>query len=60
MLNPELFFRVSRQYIIQFKSISKIDIFSKSRIRIVTVPPSGDEIMVSSARTSEFRQWLDK
>jgi DNA-binding LytR/AlgR family response regulator len=60
MLNPELFFRVSRQYIIQFKSISKIDIFSKSRIRIETLPPSGDEIMVSSARTSEFRQWLDK
>jgi DNA-binding LytR/AlgR family response regulator len=60
MLNPELFFRVSRQYIIQFKSISKIDIFSKSRIRIETIPPSADEIMVSSARTSEFRQWLDK
>jgi len=60
ILNPELFFRVSRKYIIQFKSISKIDIFSKSRIRIKTVPSSEDEIMVSSARTSEFRQWLDK
>jgi DNA-binding LytR/AlgR family response regulator len=60
MLNPDFFFRVNRQFIVQFKFISKIDILSKSRIRMETNPKSADEIMVSSARTSEFRQWLDK
>jgi DNA-binding LytR/AlgR family response regulator len=60
MLNPEHFFRVNRQFIVQFKSISKIDILSKSRIKLETSPPSGEEILVSSARTAEFRQWLDK
>jgi DNA-binding LytR/AlgR family response regulator len=60
MLNPELFFRVNRQFIVQLKSISKIDILSKSRIKLQTNPSSTEEIMVSSARTSEFRQWLDK
>ena len=60
MLNPEVFFRVSRQFIVQFGSITKIDILSKSRIRLETNPSSGEEIMVSSARTAEFRQWLDK
>lgn len=60
MLNPELFFRVNRQFIVQLKSISKIDILSKSRIKLQTTPSSPEEIMVSSARTSEFRQWLDK
>jgi DNA-binding LytR/AlgR family response regulator len=60
IVDPELFFRVSRQYIVNFRSICKIDIFSKSRIRIETNPLSEDEIMVSSARTAEFRQWLDK
>jgi DNA-binding LytR/AlgR family response regulator len=60
MLNPEIFFRVNRQYIVQYKNINKIDILSKSRIRIETNPLAAEELMVSSARTSDFRLWLDK
>jgi two-component system, LytTR family, response regulator LytT len=60
IINPEKFFRVNRQYIVNYSSFAKIDILSKSRIRIVTNPPAGEEIMISSARTSEFRLWLDK
>jgi two-component system, LytTR family, response regulator LytT len=60
MLNPEHFFRINRQHLVSFKSIAKIDILSKSRIKIETNPPSDEEILVSSARTSDFRQWLDK
>jgi two-component system, LytTR family, response regulator LytT len=60
MLSPEIFFRVNRQYIVQYRSINKIDILSKSRIRIETNPPAEDEILISSARTSDFRQWLDR
>jgi len=60
MVNPELFFRISRQFIVCFRNIARIDILSKSRIRIETNPHSDDEMLVSSARTSEFRHWLDK
>jgi two-component system, LytTR family, response regulator LytT len=60
MLNPDLFFRVNRQYIVQYKSIDRIDIMSKSRIKITTIPPSDEEILISTARTSEFRIWLER
>lgn len=60
MLNPDLFFRINRQYIVQYKSIDRIDILSKSRIRITTNPPADEEILVSSARTSDFRGWLER
>jgi DNA-binding LytR/AlgR family response regulator len=60
LINSEIFFRVNRQYIVNYRSFSKIDILSKSRIRIVTKPPAGEEIMISSARTSDFRSWLDR
>lgn len=60
LLDPDLFFRVNRQYIVQYRSISGIDILSKSRIRIATNPPPDHEILVSSARTSEFRSWLGR
>lgn len=60
LVNPDLFFRINRQYIVQYKSIDKIDILSKSRIRISTSPPADEEILVSIARTSEFRSWLER
>ncbi len=59
-VNPDLFFRVNRQYIVQYKSIDKIDLLSKSRIRISTSPPADEEILVSTARTSDFRSWLER
>jgi two-component system, LytTR family, response regulator LytT len=60
IVNPELFFRVNRQFIVQYKSISRIDILSKSRIRIATNPTFEEEILISTARTAEFRNWLDR
>jgi two-component system, LytTR family, response regulator LytT len=60
ILNPELFFRVNRQYIVQYRCIVKINILSKSRILIETLPPADEEILVSTARTAEFRSWLDR
>jgi DNA-binding LytR/AlgR family response regulator len=60
MVDPESFFRINRQFIVRNTNISKIEILSKSRIRIETLPPADEEIMVSSARTSEFRSWLEK
>jgi two-component system, LytTR family, response regulator LytT len=60
LLNPEIFFRINRQYIANFNCINKIDILSKSRIRIETNPPSGEEILVSTSKTSEFRSWLER
>jgi DNA-binding LytR/AlgR family response regulator len=60
ILDPEMFFRVNRQYIISYKSIIKIDILSKSRIRLTISPSSGEEILISSSRTSDFRIWLDR
>jgi DNA-binding LytR/AlgR family response regulator len=60
ILNPEIFFRVNRQYIVQYKTIIRIDILSKSRIKINTVPLSDEEILISAARTSDFRKWLER
>jgi len=60
LLNPESFFRVNRQCIVQYKHIDRIDLLSKSRIKITTNPLFEEEILVSSARTSEFRNWLER
>ncbi len=61
LLDPELFFRINRQVIIQYSSIEKIHILSRSRVKLETNPPaSQDDMLVSSARTHAFRLWLDR
>ena len=54
-LNPALFFRANRQYIVSHKAIKDISIWFGSKISInlyVNVP---DKIIVSKARVSEFK-----
>lgn len=60
LLEPEQFFRINRQFIISSSSIDKIFILSKSRIKLILQPNTKEEILVSNARTHEFREWLDK
>jgi len=60
ILSAKDFFRANRQFIIQHKSIKKINVFSKSRIKIEIEPDFSEDIYISNARTHEFRLWLDK
>ncbi len=56
-LNPALFFRANRQYIVSHNAIKDISIWFGSKISInlyVNVP---DKIIVSKARVSEFKTW---
>ena len=60
MLSPKEFFRVNRQYLVSLNAIKKINVLSKSRMKIILEPLSSDEVFVSNARAHEFRVWLDK
>lgn len=60
LLSPVDFYRINRQYIVAFSSIKKIQLLSKSRIKLHLEPSTTDEILVSTARTHDFREWLDR
>jgi DNA-binding LytR/AlgR family response regulator len=60
VLDPSLFFRISRQYTVNYHSIDRINILSKSRVALHTKPPTKEPLLVSTARTHQFRQWLDR
>jgi two-component system, LytTR family, response regulator LytT len=60
LLDPEVFFRVNRQYIVRFQAIAKMSVLSASRIKLELIPKTEEMVMVSSARTHAFRGWLDK
>lgn len=58
ILDPALFFRVNRQFIIYIKAIGNMQSYSKSRIKLTLIPHSLIETIVSSERSAEFKEWL--
>ncbi len=58
ILNPHLFFRISRTYIIQKEHIMGWTICSKGRIEVSMNVDTPFHLFVSQSRTSEFKAWL--
>ena len=58
LLDPEVFFRANRQFIISRTAIKDIDIWFNSRLSVnlrIAVP---EKILISKARISEFKKWF--
>ena len=59
MLDPKIFFRISRSYIVSINSIENISKYLSTRLKLQIVPHTDDEVVVSRSRTSDFLEWLD-
>lgn len=59
MLDPKIFFRISRSYIVSINSIENISKHLGTRLKLQLNPRSEDEVVVSRSRTSDFLEWLD-
>lgn len=60
LVDPDQFFRINRQYIVSSTTIDKMVLLSKSRIKLHLKAATTEEILVSSARTHEFKEWMDR
>jgi two-component system response regulator LytT len=59
LLDPAVFFRINRQFIIHVAAIKEMHPYSKSRVKVDLDPPTTDlETVVSAERSAEFKQWL--
>ncbi|MDP5092383.1 MAG: LytTR family transcriptional regulator DNA-binding domain-containing protein [Polaribacter sp.] len=59
-LNPSLFFRANRQFIISISAIDKILKYGNSQLKIVLSSKTSEDIIISKNKASEFKQWLNK
>jgi two-component system LytT family response regulator len=57
-LDPERFIRLNRQLIVHIHSIKELLAYSKSRVKVILEPPYGEDAIVSSERSAEFKRWL--
>ncbi len=58
MIDPHLFFRINRQYLISLASIAEMRTYSKARVIISLQPDCKEQPVVSSERAALFKQWL--
>jgi two-component system, LytTR family, response regulator LytT len=60
ILDPSLFFRINRQFIVNIEAIENMHMVSKSRIKVELKPKPDDDAIVSYNNMQEFKQWLNR
>lgn len=59
MLQPDLFFRANRQFIINRRAIVNIEHYFSRRLVVRLTIPSPENIIISKVRSVEFLQWVE-
>jgi two-component system LytT family response regulator len=60
LVDPRLFFRINRKFIISINAVKDIIAYSNSRLRIVLNNAPEEEAIVSREKVKDFKIWLDR
>lgn len=58
MLDPSLFFRVNRAFLVSIKAIEQVYPYYGNRLKLLVSPPAEKDIIVSRDRVAGFRVWM--
>lgn len=58
-INPKLFFRVNRQYIVQRKAIKDLKLYFNGKLILNVNPPAKEQIIISKAKAPVLKAWLN-
>jgi two-component system LytT family response regulator len=59
ILDPHLFFRLNRTFILNINSIKDVIVYSNSRLKILLHQEFDKEIIVSREKVADFKEWFD-
>jgi len=57
-LDPAVFFRISRKFIIPMQAVKEIVLYSNSRLKVILPTFKDDEVIVSREKVSDFKAWI--
>lgn len=60
LLDPQQFFRASRQYLVGFTAISAVLTHFKGKLKLELAPKARHEVFVSGDRMTDFKDWLGR
>jgi two-component system, LytTR family, response regulator len=59
IVDPHLFFRLNRTFIVNINAIKDVIVYSNSRLKIILNQEFDKEIIVSREKVGEFKEWFD-
>ncbi|MCU4165866.1 LytR/AlgR family response regulator transcription factor [Carboxylicivirga caseinilyticus] len=59
LLDPDMFFRINRQYIIKHSAIEDIMAYSQSRLKVRLKNCDDEKILISRDKVGSFKEWLE-
>ncbi|GEN77223.1 LytR/AlgR family response regulator transcription factor [Chryseobacterium hagamense] len=59
-LDPAVFFRANRQFIINRNAVETVEYFFNGRLLVTVTPLPDEKVLVSKAKATMFRKWLDQ
>jgi len=59
-LDPSLFYRANRQFILRREAIVTIKLHFNSKLLVEVLPPCSERIIVSKAKASDFKSWVGR
>lgn len=59
-LNPESFFKVNRQIIINIDAIKRVHSYFNGKLKLETQPPHAEGIVIGKDKAASFKRWLDR
>jgi DNA-binding LytR/AlgR family response regulator len=59
-LDPVIFYRVNRQFILSIHSIEKIFNFGQQKLKVTIKPATDKDIFVSKLKATSFKDWLNR
>ncbi|AYB33134.1 LytR/AlgR family response regulator transcription factor [Chryseolinea soli] len=60
VLSPKQFFRVNRQYLINFGAVKEVEHYFARKLFVRLVIPSPDKLLIGKEKTSAFLGWLEE
>lgn len=60
MVNPEQFFRINRNFLVNINYIEEIISYSSSRLKLKLKSETSSDLIVSRDKVSEFKRWMDR
>jgi two-component system, LytTR family, response regulator len=57
-LDPSMFYRVNRKYLVHLNAIKKIKTFPKSKLLLELEPSISEDIIISQDNVTAFKEWM--
>lgn len=57
-IDPGLFYRANRKYLIHINAIKKMKAYPKSKIQLEIHPPVAEDIIISQENVASFKDWM--